>query len=586
MNFFEKWNKGRFSVYESEEKTALKLIENINNFIGKLSQGVDNKTDLYGDHKGSWQGLNRPTLSEEGMRATVEKHIADINLLSEKIDYDNQLKLRYKYNIKGDGINDDSVGIQKALDDGLNIDLWEGTFLINKPIMVDVEKQYFRGTSSRTILKQGPNLLAGSEIITFFSRNGQYSTRYKRLNMHGNFAIHGEKTLMNQHGLRLGGKEGSEYEGHIDQQIFTNIFIQHCSNMIIYGSHVYKCIFQNVQGHENNYSLISSEGQTDAGEALLFLNCAFWGGLIDIKKKAYFYACTIHPSTRGSDKDGCIVLRNETFGFTNCHFEQLGTGALLTTKYKNIFYSDKAQVNFLNCDATLSGEGATLTESCFKVDGDNNGYINVQGGNWRYFFTRLQLEEGAFLCKGNVKITDQYTPNMFTTNRLTRIYDNSKSLINKNYNGDYGFELIGALKGHTPTITTIRDGINITSTKETASYYMIGKIVPVGNKKGGLYSSKIRMNLVGMKSQFQFKNGQNEVFGLGFLDKDKNVINIGDNKPFLETIECTQVGQIAERTTMIFGIPSNCEYILYGVSCLHYSNEVNLDILECKLELW
>ena len=75
MKFFDKWNKGKFSIYKSEEKTVLKLIENINNFIGKLAKGVDNKTELHGDHKGSWQGLNRPTLSEEGMRATVEQLI-------------------------------------------------------------------------------------------------------------------------------------------------------------------------------------------------------------------------------------------------------------------------------------------------------------------------------------------------------------------------------------------------------------------------------------------------------------------------------------------------------------------------------
>jgi len=43
MKFFDKWNKGKFSIYKSEEKTVLKLIENINNFIGKLAKGIDNK---------------------------------------------------------------------------------------------------------------------------------------------------------------------------------------------------------------------------------------------------------------------------------------------------------------------------------------------------------------------------------------------------------------------------------------------------------------------------------------------------------------------------------------------------------------
>jgi len=78
MKFLDKWNKAKFNAYDSEEKTVLKLISKLGDFIGDLAKGVDSKTDNDGDHKGSWQGLNRPTLSEEGMRSTVEKHIDDI----------------------------------------------------------------------------------------------------------------------------------------------------------------------------------------------------------------------------------------------------------------------------------------------------------------------------------------------------------------------------------------------------------------------------------------------------------------------------------------------------------------------------
>ena len=78
----DKWNKNNFSVYTSEEKTTLKLIEDINKFVGdELVKEVEQKTDLTGNHLGAWQGLNKPTLSEEGMRAVVEK-INDIDLPS------------------------------------------------------------------------------------------------------------------------------------------------------------------------------------------------------------------------------------------------------------------------------------------------------------------------------------------------------------------------------------------------------------------------------------------------------------------------------------------------------------------------
>lgn len=83
-NIKDKWNKEKFSIYDSEEKTVLKIIQNIYNWFGdflsmhdentkELTDLIKNKTDITGNHLGKWQGLDRPTLSEEGMRATVEK---------------------------------------------------------------------------------------------------------------------------------------------------------------------------------------------------------------------------------------------------------------------------------------------------------------------------------------------------------------------------------------------------------------------------------------------------------------------------------------------------------------------------------
>ena len=72
MNIDEKVENKRFTVYDSEANTVLELINELGSLTNDVCDSLDNKTDLYGDHKGSWQGLNRPTMSEEGMRATVE----------------------------------------------------------------------------------------------------------------------------------------------------------------------------------------------------------------------------------------------------------------------------------------------------------------------------------------------------------------------------------------------------------------------------------------------------------------------------------------------------------------------------------
>lgn len=79
------WNRKRFSVFTSDEKDALGLIEELGKQTNYNTDMLDTKTDITGDHKGSWQGLSKPTLSEEGMRATVEKHDTDITDLQKDV---------------------------------------------------------------------------------------------------------------------------------------------------------------------------------------------------------------------------------------------------------------------------------------------------------------------------------------------------------------------------------------------------------------------------------------------------------------------------------------------------------------------
>ena len=68
----------RFTIYDDEVKSVLQLLKKLGNKINEIIDNWGTKTDLYGDHKGSWQGLNKPTLSQEGAFAQVEKNASDI----------------------------------------------------------------------------------------------------------------------------------------------------------------------------------------------------------------------------------------------------------------------------------------------------------------------------------------------------------------------------------------------------------------------------------------------------------------------------------------------------------------------------
>ena len=128
-----KYNGNKFSVYESEEKTVLGLIDELGSHVNHNADNLKNKTDLYGDHKGSWQGLSKPTLSEEGMRATVEKLQNDF--YNEKI-----IDLK---NEKDFDVNDISVCINRIFSNienyttvKLNID----TCYLTKPITITMKE--------------------------------------------------------------------------------------------------------------------------------------------------------------------------------------------------------------------------------------------------------------------------------------------------------------------------------------------------------------------------------------------------------------------------------------------------------------
>ena len=168
MGLFDQWNKNRFSIYKNEEKTVLKLLESVSKWIDVITVKVDevdnlstenkNKKVSYDDlhnkykltqdgqnanYNGKWQGLNRPTLSDEGMRATVEK-IIDEDLPS-IIKHTTPTVNVGSFNVFKDDLTKDSTqGFQDAIDYAMTkgggiVSVPSGKYLINGTIIIPSE---------------------------------------------------------------------------------------------------------------------------------------------------------------------------------------------------------------------------------------------------------------------------------------------------------------------------------------------------------------------------------------------------------------------------------------------------------------
>lgn len=99
------WNKKNFSIYTSDERSALGLIEELGNQTNYNTEELEKvkesdnkkvshdemssiyKIDKNADFTGSWHGIKKPTASSEGLQATVDKIVEeDIPNINSQLD--------------------------------------------------------------------------------------------------------------------------------------------------------------------------------------------------------------------------------------------------------------------------------------------------------------------------------------------------------------------------------------------------------------------------------------------------------------------------------------------------------------------
>lgn len=493
--------------------------------------------------------------------------------------YENYVNVK-DFGAIGNGQVDDTKAFKDALLSGYNVFIPEGNFMINEPLYVNVNLQWIRGQSFKSRICTMESFSEDDYVLTFYSPNGDYSTRGSRGRVHGNFSIQGciKQGIRIYNGVRIGGVLNTDREGHVECQVFQNIRVFGCNVAFEYGSHVYKNLFENCEVSDCIYSVMSSSGQYDSGEAILFLSCAFWSGCIKLSSSANFISCTIHLMCKQYvNQLECVhYIKNSNVNFTNCHFEGIAQQIDQTEPYKNVFYVLNSNVTFLNCEGVITGSYYYIAESFFNCQSTSgNGrpsVLKVQGGEWKYLLGRLKVFESdsstTSVAKGNVNLENiPWKYEFDSMNIHLNIYESHNLFNNSFINKDDFIYMGGIAESDTKEITTVNGIVNfkVIRSRKLENTFGIYKIIKIEGKAAVRY--KIDIDMKSNMNYMLSTNHNNVIYrSLYFLDKEKNIINSVINREYTYTKEKLSSEEITNYSLyQTFGIPEYTEYILYGV---------------------
>lgn len=395
-----RYNGNKFSVYESEEKTVLGLLDELGSQVNHNTDNFKNKTDLHGDHKGSWQGLSKPTLSEEGMRATVEKiNEVDIPKLNEQLETIER-KIDYNvldYGIIGDGLTDYTNEINMAIQEislsgGGILKFPKGEYLINTiDSNINKEVHSYGNFEGGIHLKDNVSLIGENAILITKQNNNKhqsiiYAREVKNCTIDG-FNIYGDlKTHLD-----------------LDTEWGHGIFITHSNNITVKNCKIYDTVGDGIYVGIQYFNTSKIETENISIENCLIKGVSRNGISLCSGIGVNIKDCTIIEVARRNPQAG-IDIEPEGHGdinpivkdvfINNVSFYNCGNVGIITylrepqQKYENI--------NITNCYV----EGSKRGYHTIAVDGyGNNG---KRGGNINFINCHSNLaKENGFLIEEN-----------------------------------------------------------------------------------------------------------------------------------------------------------------------------------------
>lgn len=416
-HYWSKYPEG-FTILESliswvsqVDKMTDKLNDNqddIQERVTKKELKETRKLDEKGNFTGSWFGLNKPTLSEEGMRATVEKianeDIPTINLSLEQLAIN-----PINFGAIGDGITDDTIPFKKALAKLKN----NSKLLINDSFKIT---ETLNISNLDNIIIEGQGTVIASNIERLFNFSNCKNLKISGLSFKG---------INTPQCINIYDSSNCEIRSvNIDNFIGNNAggirLYKNCTN-----TKIEKCSIENILGTSVGYGILVEQDEIlNHSEFITIKDC---------------YIKNIQPS---ADGDGIKFLQKDCNNYAtidNCTFIYCSKRAIKMQGNHNNVLNCKCiggmvytSIDFQTGNGTIKNcycEFNGLTYTGVTLKGKNNeidGLIiksNILTTNSKAIMIDepiiTKLEENGFLKINNITITGFSKPLEFIGNETT-----------------------------------------------------------------------------------------------------------------------------------------------------------------------
>lgn len=380
------WNKNRFSVYSSEEKSVLGLIDELGGVTNENTLALENKTDLHGNHEGSWQGLSKPTLSEEGMRATVEQHEKEIVEINRKRDI--------KYILLSDFKTLQNTW-DEAFQNALNktVEMKGGTIFIDENCSLsktfNFDVRYTRIESNYKKIKYNG---VGFLFNTISSNIGTpYSQNYVIIK---NLAFEG-----NEKGNSFIISDDKSESVGTSRYCIKNCAIYNFNKVFEIGKNMYLPKFDNCEIYDNNLCLSVLDSE-NSGENIVYDKCTIYNNanVFDINNQN----CDVHVNLSSIDYNynNITNIKKGRITIVNSHIEH-SKEAFHGTKYPFIMENNNGN-NLIISNSEIIFIGQNVMEYIFM-----NKNTFTKGGIFldNNFMYGLETTS-TFIGKGQLSITN------------------------------------------------------------------------------------------------------------------------------------------------------------------------------------